>query len=166
MGIVHWAVIGDDRGMALTADASGVLVTCLSCGTTNRERYEHLDRAIRCARCKTALPPPSSAVEIPDAAVFDAVVRSAVVPIAVDFWAPWCGPCRAMAPELEKAAGRLSGRALIVKVNTEATPELGERFRIRSIPTLAVFREGREVARSSGARPAADIEAFISQTAA
>src|SRR5262245_19086758 len=129
--------------MALTADANGVLVTCPACGATNRQRYQHLDRRIRCGKCHTDLAPPAAAVEIGDEATFDSVIASAAVPIAVDFWAPWCGPCRVMAPELEKAAGRLSGRAPIVKVNTEAAPELGELFRIQSIPTLAVFKGGR-----------------------
>ena len=152
--------------MALSADASGVVVTCPSCGTRNRQRYGNLHQRIRCGKCKIELTPPAGAVEIGDEATFDAAIAAAGVPIAVDFWAPWCGPCRAMAPELEKAATRLSGRALIVKVNTEAVPELGERFRIQSIPTLAVFKGGREVARSSGARPAAAIESFITQSAA
>ena len=152
--------------MALSADSSGVLVPCPTCGATNRQRYQVLNRRIRCGKCHTDLAPPSAAVDIRDAATFDSAIAAAAVPLAVDFWAPWCGPCRVMAPELEKAAMRLSGRALIVKVNTEATPELGERFRIQSIPTLAVFKDGREVARSSGARPAADLVAFITQAGA
>jgi len=93
--------------------------------------------------------------------VFDALVAGSPLPVVVDFWAPWCGPCRTMAPELEKAAQRLAGRALTVKVNTDAEPELGQRFRIMSIPTIAVFRDGREVTRAAGARPAADIEALV-----
>ena len=93
--------------------------------------------------------------------MFDALVAGSPLPVVVDFWAPWCGPCRTMAPELEKAAQRLAGRALTVKVNTDAEPELGQRFRIMSIPTIAVFRDGREVTRAAGARPAADIEALV-----
>jgi thioredoxin 2 len=109
------------------------------------------------------LSPPSQPVEVPDAATFDALVAEAPVPVLVDFWAPWCGPCRTMAPELERAARQVAGSALVVKVDTDAVPELGERFRIRSIPTLAVFRGGREVSRAAGARPAEEIQAFLNR---
>ena len=83
--------------------------------------------------------------------------------MVVDFWAPWCGPCRMMAPELETAARSMAGKALVIKVNTDGLPELGERFRIMSIPTLALFRGGKEVTRVSGARPAAEIEALVAR---
>jgi len=100
-------------------------------------------------------------VEAPDAASFDALLQQARVPIVVDFWAPWCGPCRVMAPQLETAARNMAGRALVIKVDTDAVPDLGERYRIMSIPTLAVFRDGREVSRVTGVRPAAEIESLI-----
>lgn len=93
---------------------------------------------------------------------FQVEVLKSDQPVLVDFWAPWCGPCRMMAPELEKVAKEAAGQWLVVKVDTEAVPELGERFRIRSIPTLALFRGGREVNRVAGARPAADIRMFVS----
>ncbi len=88
---------------------------------------------------------------------FQELVQSAKVPVVVDFWAAWCGPCRAVAPELEKLAGSRTGRAVIAKVDTDAQPEISARFGIRSIPTLMVFRDGREAARVSGAMKAADI---------
>ena len=144
----------------MKADRSGVLARCPSCGKTNRLRYTQLDRARRCGNCQTMLPSPAEPVEVPDAASFDLMLQSPV-PILVDFWAPWCGPCRMMAPQLESAARSMAGRALVVKVDTDAVPELGERFRILSIPTLVVFREGREHSRVSGVRSAADIEAFV-----
>jgi len=145
----------------LHSDRQGVLATCASCGKTNRLRYANLDRSIRCGNCHTTLPPPGEPVEATDVASFDAIVQGSPVPVVVDFWAPWCAPCRMMAPELETAARSMAGRALVIKVNTDGLPELGERFRILSIPTLAVFRGGKEVSRFSGVRPAADIEALV-----
>jgi len=93
-------------------------------------------------------------------------VASSSVPVVVDYWAPWCGPCRMVAPELQKVAARQAGKALVVKVNTDELSDLGQRFGIRSIPTMAVFTGGKEVGRTSGARPAADIEAFLEQSVA
>ncbi len=148
----------------LRSDGQGVIARCPSCGTSNRLRYENLNRTIRCGNCHTDLPPPGEPVDVPDAAAFDTIVQRTPFPVVVDFWAPWCGPCRMMAPELETAARDMAGRALVVKVNTDAVPELGERFRIKSIPTLAVFRQGREMARVSGVRPAADIEALAARS--
>src|SRR6185369_5282349 len=115
----------------------------------------------RCGKCQTALAPPASPVDVPDVAAFDAATAHSTLPVVVDFWAPWCGPCHMMAPELESVARSAAGRYLVVKVNTDAVPDLGELFGIRSIPTLAVFDRGREAGRTSGARPAADIEAFV-----
>jgi thioredoxin 2 len=82
----------------------------------------------------------------------------------VDYWAPWCGPCRAVAPEMEKVARKSAGRLLVIKVNTDEVPELGDRYTIRSIPTMAVFHRGAEVGRTSGARPAAAIETFVGES--
>ena len=148
--------------MALAMDERGVIVACSQCGRKNRVPFTAGEA--RCGGCGTTLAPPGAPIEAPDAGAFDALVRAAAVPVVVDFWAPWCGPCRMVAPELERVAASNAGRYLVVKVNTDAVPELGERFRIRSIPTMAVFEGGREVARTSGARPAADIEAFVRQS--
>jgi thioredoxin 2 len=98
------------------------------------------------------------------AARFEKVIESSPLPVVVDYWAPWCGPCRMMAPELEKVAAAGSGKYLVVKVNTEALPAVGARFQVQSLPTLAVFTLGREAGRSAGARPAAAITAFIDET--
>jgi thioredoxin 2 len=144
-------------------DDRGVLTSCASCGSTNRLAFRTLGRSARCGKCQAALPPPAVPVEA-GTAQFDAMLSASSLPIVVDFWAPWCGPCRMMAPEFEKVARNLAGEALVVKVNTDAEPELGERFGIRSIPTVAVFRGGREAARVAGARPAADIERLVAST--
>ncbi len=96
----------------------------------------------------------------------DVLAESMQQPVLVDFWAPWCAPCRMVAPELEQVAATNAGRYIIAKVNTDAIPELGERFSVRSIPTMAVFHQGRQVASTAGARPAAEIEAFIRQALA
>jgi thioredoxin 2 len=148
---------------ALILDDKGVLAPCSSCGRTNRLPYASLDKATRCGHCKTPIERPAQPIEVPSSSMFDTLVRGSSLPIVVDFWAPWCGPCRVVAPELEKVAKTAAGEFLVAKVNTEALPELGERFRIRSIPTMAIFRDGHEVTRSAGARPAADILALVRQ---
>ena len=141
-------------------DDRGVIIPCPSCGQQNRVPFGH---AGKCRKCGTALPEAAEPIEMPSVEAFDALVKTSRLPVVVDFWAPWCGPCRMVAPELVKVAASNAGRYLVVKVNTDELPELGDRFAIRSIPTMTVFAEGREVARTAGARPAADIEAFIRQ---
>lgn len=141
-----------------TIDERGVIVACPACGQRNRIPF---GRAARCGKCGGTLAGPSEPIEIPSVNVFDALVRDSSQPIVVDFWAPWCGPCRMVAPELARVAASHAGRWTVVKVNTDVLPELGERFEVRSIPTMAVFSGGREVGRTVGVRPAADIEAFV-----
>src|SRR5262245_61270524 len=151
---------------ALELDDRGIIVTCSTCGQKNRLAYGRLGEPVRCGACKTELAAPATLSEIGSAGDFDRLVGQASIPIVVDYWAPWCPPCRMVAPELAKVAARNAGRFLVVKVNTDAIPDLGQRFGIRSIPTLAVFDGGREVARTAGARPAADIETFVNQSTA
>ena len=148
--------------MSTEVDSRGLIVACASCGQRNRVPFS--TRESRCGRCKAMLGTVAEPVEVPTAAAFDALVGAAIPPILVDFWAPWCGPCRMVAPEMARVAGSHAGRLIVAKVNTDAVPELGERFRIRSIPTMAVFQGGREVARTSGAMPAAQIEEFVRQS--
>jgi thioredoxin 2 len=148
-------------------DDRGLIVSCPSCQQRNRVPFGHeTAESAKCKKCGTLLPPAAEPVEVPNEAIFDALVASSKLPVVVDFWAPWCGPCRMVAPELARVAANNAGRYLVVKVNTDAVPELGDRFGIRSIPTMAVFADGRESGRTSGARPAADIESFIAQSVA
>ena len=147
-------------------DDRGLIVSCAACGQKNRLAYDRLGHEVRCAQCKQPLPAPSAPLAIASAADFDRLVAQASIPVLVDYWAPWCGPCRMVAPELQKVAARQAGRVLVVKVNTDELPDLGQRFGVRSIPTLAVFAGGREASRITGARPAAEIETFLEQHAA
>jgi thioredoxin 2 len=147
-------------------DRKGVITTCPSCRQRNRIAYSRLQVQTRCGKCRAAIEPPGEPFETPDAATFDAAIAQSDIPVVVDFWAPWCGPCRMVAPELAKVAAAHRGEYLILKVNTDAVPELGERYKIQSIPTMAVFGSAREIGRTSGARPASDIEAFIESTLA
>ena len=142
-------------------DPQGLLTDCPSCGATNRLRYKGLDRETRCGKCRAALPHPSEPIEVVGAPLFDALVSNATVPIVVDFWATWCGPCHMVAPEVKKAAKQLAGRALVLKVETDPNPELSQRFQIRSIPTIVVFDGGREIKRLVGVQRASAIEAAV-----
>ena len=149
----------------MTLDETGILVACDSCGTTNRLKYESLERATKCGKCQVALRFPDKPIDVEGAQQFDAAINNASVPVVVDFWAVWCGPCHMMAPEIDKVAQRSAGRALVLKVDTDGNPELSQRYQIRSIPTIALFFEGREATRASGVQPAANIEQLIARHA-
>ena len=124
-------------------------VVCPHCATVNRVQPHRLGQGARCGRCKDALFT-GTPIEVGDAN-FEIVVGKSDLPVVVDFWAPWCGPCRTMAPHFERAAAELEPGVRLAKLNTEESPQTAARFGIRSIPTLAVFRNGREIARQSGA---------------
>jgi len=146
---------------AIAGDERGAIVECPSCHQKNRLAYSRLPEKTQCGKCKAELPGVSQPVEVSSASEFNGLISSSSLPVMVDFWAPWCGPCRMVAPEVEKVASRKAGEWLVVKVNTDAVEGVGDRLGIRSIPTMAVFNGGREIARTAGARPASDIESFV-----
>lgn len=149
----------------MTLDQDGVLAACNSCGATNRLKYDALERATKCGKCQAALPFPNEPIEVSGTQLFDAVISNASVPVVVDFWAVWCGPCHMMAPEIDKVAQRTAGKALVLKVDTDANAELSQRYQIRSIPTIAIFQNGREATRAAGVQRAANIEQLIARHA-
>lgn len=138
---------------------------CESCGQKNRVSAGHLADTGRCGACKAALPP----VDVPVAvgtAEFDEIVGGARVPVLVDFWAGWCGPCRAAAPEVERTAKAMAGRALVVKVDTERDPGLAGRYRVQGIPNFMVFSGGQVVLQQAGVVGHAVMEGWLREAAA
>src|SRR4051795_4601550 len=129
--------------------SSGILRECKQCGAINRIPVDHLADQGRCGSCKQPLPPMDEPLEA-DEATFDAVVRQARVPVLVDFWADWCGPCKMAAPEVHAVAREFSGRGLVLKVDTEKYPDLAARFQVQSIPNFVVLRNGRPVMQRAG----------------
>ena len=144
-------------------DVRGILLNCPKCGRRNRMRYEGLGQTFHCAECKNDLSPLNEPVDARSDLVFGALISRSKLPVLVDFWAPWCGPCKMVAPEFRKVAQETAGRFVLAKVNTEEVPSLAARFRVNAIPTMVLFRNGLEVARQAGAMPAPAIRKFIEQ---
>jgi thioredoxin 2 len=147
----------------IEADERGLLLACPNCGKRNRMKYEGLGRTFRCGQCKNELAPPNEPIDIRSDVVFDALTHRSALPVLVDFWAPWCGPCKMVAPEFAKLAKDTAGKFVVAKVNTEELPGLSQRFRVTAIPTMVVFKNGLEKARQAGAMPAPAIRKFIEQ---
>ena len=138
-----------------------IRLTCLSCGQANRFPFAKLKAGPKCAKCGVLMV--GGDVAALDELQHDNATRTDELPIIVDYWAPWCGPCKIMAPEFAEAAKALRLMARFAKIDTEQFPAISQRFKIRGIPLLILYANGKEKARLSGARPAADIEAFVRQ---
>ena len=126
-----------------------MVIACTNCGQKNRLRAANLAVAVRCGKCKQAIGPVAHPIDA-DAEIFDEVLREARVPVLVDFWAEWCGPCRAIAPALEDIAGDLKEKLTVAKINIDENPGVPQKYNVRGIPTLIVFKNGEEQERYVG----------------
>lgn len=140
-----------------------VLRTCPACGTANRIPAKHVSDTGRCGKCKSPLAPSSEPIEV-DTVLFDEIVRDSTVPVLVDLWAAWCGPCRMAAPEVEAVAREMAGRAVVLKVDTERYPDIAARYQVQGIPTFLVFSKGRLVVQRAGVTPRAEMRRWLEQS--
>jgi thioredoxin 2 len=138
--------------------------TCTSCGQKNRVAVNHLADIGRCGACKNPLPPLAEPLQA-DTALFDGVLQSSRVPILVDFWANWCGPCRAAAPEVARTAQNMTGQAIVLKVDTDKYQQLAARYNVRGIPNFAVFSSGKLVMQQAGVVDHTVMESWLKSAA-
>lgn len=143
------------------------MITCPACGATNRVPAEKIAQGLKpvCGQCKAPLPPDTEPVSVTDGS-WVAQVDQSPLPVLVDLWAPWCGPCRMVAPAVEAIAAEMAGRLRVAKINIDDNPGVSRRFNVQSIPTLLLIRSGREVNRLVGAQPKSDIVRWLERSLA
>ena len=142
-----------------------MILACLSCGKKNRLPAQRLTGAARCGACKTEIAPVAKPIEV-DVESFREISRDARVPVLVDFWADWCGPCKMAAPEVVRTAAEMAGRALVLKVDTEKHPQLAAEFGVQGIPNFVVLKEGRLVFQQPGLVPSAQMKEWLTRAGA